>query len=107
MEQEENQKGNKKPGKKETMTRNEVNALISQKKEWEKDRNRAENERNCQRNEWNRSQRGVGPCQGQDDRRACFWCKGPHRVSACPVIKEVREIAQRGAFGSQHQQGNA
>ena len=107
---EDNKKKNKdKKGRKEKlMTEDEVNAMVSQKKkQWEKDRNWAENERNRERNERARRDKdGQGSGQGQDRRYrgSCYWCQGPHHVAQCPVIKQLKDAAQGGPSTSS---GNA
>ncbi len=108
MEKTEKQKDTKKHGQVKMMTQEEVNALMNKsKKDWEKERNRAENERNRDRNLRDRSRRDAGPSNRQDGQGACYWCKGPHHIAVCPVVKQMREAAQSGASTSGHQQGNA
>ena len=108
VEEGETKKENKKQGKKKLMNPDEVNALLSKKKKKrEKERNQAENERNRERNAQECSRCDANSGQNQrDGQGACFWCKGPHHVAVCPVIKQMREAAQSGASTSQ-QQGNA
>ena len=108
VETTEKQKDTKKQVQGKMMTQNEVNALVAkQKKEWEKERNRAENERNRERNLRDRSRRNAGPSNRQEGPGACYWCKGPHHIRVCPVIRQMREATQGGASSSGHQQGNA
>ncbi len=108
VEYAEKSKDTKKQGQGKMMNPEEVNALLAKgKKDWEKERNRAENEPNRDRNIRDRSRRDAGPSNRQDGPGACYWWKGPHHIAVCPAVKQMREAAQSGASTSGHRQGNA